>query len=336
MKLETWKIKTKTGSDFFRLKNILALLVLVLLVGGSFFLGRAANDYIYWKNTQDVYTAAVNPADYSFLKPYRNWKVGHLEDISAAAAVSMAVNGGDSYIVFEKNASSQVLVASLTKLLTAYVALKNYEFDQTIVITQKIVNTEEVKGGFRVGEEITVENLLYSMLIESSNDAAMALAEIMGEKKFVGLMNAEAIGIGLEQSHFVDPIGFDPDITYQRYNYSTAKDLALLSRHILKEAKGDPKVSKLFEITKTQKQDIFLANGNFHHQALSTNLLLDEFPNLIGAKTGQTPMAGQCFLLITPQPRQAKGYLVNVILDSNNRFEEMEKLINWTDKAFVW
>jgi len=240
-----------------------------------------------------------------------------------------------NHVLFEINASKPLPIASLSKLLTAYVVLKNYSLEQKVSITQEIVNTEENKGQFRVGEQFTIEELLYSMLVESSNDAASALASIVGEKEFVKLINSEVDRIGLNYTHFVDPIGLDPDFPNQTYNYSTANDLALLTKYILEESKKDAKIAKLVEIIGTPEHSVVLANGIFHHRAITTNKLLDEFPDIIGAKTVQTPMAGQCFLVIMQKPK-GDGYIINVILGSQSRFQEMKNIINWLNAAFVW
>ncbi len=174
------------------------------------------------------------------------------------------------------------------------------------------------------------------MLVESSNDAARALAEIIGEKKFVGLMNSEIKKIGIKHTHFVDPIGLDPDFPNQAYNYSTADDLAKFVQYILEQAKTDAKIAKIFEITKNTEHMILLSNGNQHHKAQTTDKLLEEFPNIVGGKTGQTPKAKQCLLIILPQPKSEQGYLVSIILGSNNRFGEMKQIINWLEKGFIW
>jgi len=339
MKLETWKPKANFKFNFQDAKYVLAFLVLIFVIFGGVKLGKIMNEYIYWQETKDIYTAAlVNaPIDYSYMKPFRNWQVGELEDIGAQAAIALVVKIGqeESRVVFEKDISKMLHIASLTKILTAYVALKNYDLEQKIIITKQIVDTEENKGQFRIGEEFTVGELLHSMLIESSNDAAKAIADVVGEKQFVGLMNSQAKEMELNNTHFVDPIGLDPDYPGQPYNYSTVRDLAKMVEYILRESEKDSKIAKLFEIIREPEYTVSLSNGSSHHQALSTNKLLDEFPNMIGAKTGQTPIAGQCLLVITPKPK-GNGYLVTVILNSNNRFGEMKKIINWLNQAFIW
>ena len=337
MNLETWSPKAKFKFNLLPTKNIVAGGLLLALILGSVALGRMANEYLYWKKTESIYTAAIAsaPVDYSFLKPFRNWKMGELGGLNAKSAISLVTNSGNPRTIFDKSPDQIMPIASLTKLLTAYISLKNYELDQITAISQRAVETEENIGGFGMGEKFTVERLLHSILIESSNDAARALAEIMGEQRFVSLMNEEAEKIGLKHTHFIDPIGLDPDYPGEGYNYSTANDLAMLVKYILQEADKNPEVAKIFEITRKDEYDITLADERFHHKAVNTNKLLNEFPDTFGAKTGQTPIAGQCLLVIMPQPKNG-GHVINIILGSSDRFKDMENIINWINSAFVW
>ncbi|MBU3964649.1 serine hydrolase [Patescibacteria group bacterium] len=337
MNLETWYPKAKFKFNLPKTKNIVAGGLLLASISGSIALGKIANEYLYWKKTKDIYTAAVvsAPVDYSFLKPFRNWKTGELEGLKAKSAISLVTDSGSPRMIFDKSPDEIMPIASLTKLLTAYIVLQNYELDQEVVISQRAVDTEEIIGGFWVGEKFTVDQLLHSILIESSNDAARALAEIMGEQQFVNLMNKKVKEIGLKYTHFIDPIGLDPDFFGGGYNYSTANDLAMMVRHILQEADTNPEIARIFEITRNPKYPITLANGRVHHEAISTNKLLSEFPNTFGAKTGQTPIAGQCLLVIMPQPKNG-GHVINIVLGSSDRFKDMENIINWINTAFVW
>ena len=338
MKLETWKPKTKNKlKSLSNIKNILAGLLLLILVVGSFKLGKIVNEYLYWQSTKDIYTAAIakNPIDYSSLKPFRNWRVMDIGTIDAIGAISMVSKDGKTKIIFEKNISQIRPIGSLTKLFTAFVAIENYDLNQKTKISKRAVETEEITGQFREGEVLTVKELLYSALVESSNDAARALAEIMGEQKFVSLMNKTAQEAGLKYTHFVDPIGLDPDYPDQGYNYSTAKDLASFINYLLLESKENPSLTEIFKIARTSEHEVVLANGKKHHKAYATVKLLNKFPNIFAGKTGQTPKAKQCLLVVIPAPSN-NGYIINVVLGSNSRFPTMEKMINWLKQAFVW
>jgi len=153
--------------------------------------------------------------------------------LSARSAISIVANGKDT-IVYELNKDRIVPIASLTKLMTAYVVLDNYLLNDVIVITQEAVDVPEISGTLTAGEQIKVKDLLYSMLVESSNDAAFALANDyngISEEEFVSLMNLKAQEIGLENTYFINPTGLD---VVDGSNYSSAKDLVVLTTYLFK------------------------------------------------------------------------------------------------------
>lgn len=218
-------------------------------------------------------------------------------ELDAKAAISVFIDqAGSKKILFEKNADRPLPIASLTKLMTASIFLKHYNVER----------------------EETAE-LLLSLLIESDNEAANDLAEIIGEKSFLELMNSKTKELGMENTHFTNPNGLDPKEPGESLNYSTAEDLVKLAKYITLEQ------SLLWEISTIQEFE----------NIKNTNELLGQIPGIIGGKTGETPLAGKCLILVIQAPKN-KGFLVNVILNSENRFEEMKKLISWAENAYRW
>jgi D-alanyl-D-alanine carboxypeptidase len=212
--------------------------------------------------------------------------------------------------------------------MTALTAFElDYHPDQPLEISQVAVNQEEDTGDLKHGEKIPFSDLLHSMLIESSNDAAFAIAEgiFVGKgdpvtkDSFVKMMNQEVDALGLESTNFVNPTGLNG-----MENYSTCNDLTIIVKYILE------KYPEIFEVTKKDSYQVFDANGNFHHSIEeSTNKLLNEFPEIIGGKTGYTEEAGGCILLVMDNPK-GEGYIINIILGAGSpesRFSEMRKLI---------
>ena len=248
-------------------------------------------------------------------------------NIDAKAAISIKIDKDNNEIVlFEKNSQEILLIASLTKLMTALVV---FDLDETYNLFDLItVNKESVdqEGSSKykdliAGEKISIENLVYIMLLESSNDAAFALTIPIGEKNFVDLMNLYAKKIGLNNTFFVNPTGLEPDNPKEPKNYSTAQDLSKLAGYILRKYPG------IFEFTNNQSRKIINEDGSIHHIILeNTNKLLAEVPEIIGGKTGSTPQAGGCLLLVLKDPNSS-DYYINVILGSEERFVEMLKLI---------
>lgn len=147
---------------------------------------------------------------------------------------------------------------------------------------------------------LITENLVYEMLVSSNNDAALALTEPIGEDGFVGLMNIYAKEIGLKDAFFLDPTGLEQNI-------ATAKELVQLAKYILDN------YPQIFEITTYQIDK-------------NTNKLLGEVPGIIGGKTGWTPEAKGCLLLVLENPEG--GYFINVVLGSEDRFADMRKIIS--------
>lgn len=241
--------------------------------------------------------------------------------LNAGSALSVWTDLESSEVLFKKNASKSFPIASLSKLMTGYVVREipeTYAVDKAITVSDKSV---EQDGNFnlRPGERLTVKNLLAMTLIESSNDAAYALADIIGEKPFVDLMNYYAEEINLNQTEFYNPTGLK--VEDQPENHSSAQDLVKLSKEILK------KHPELFELSSQESYQITRPDGFPHHYIeKNTNILLEEFPNMVGGKTGYTDGAQQCLLTVV-KDEQGEGYYINVILGSNDRFGEMKKLI---------
>lgn len=249
-------------------------------------------------------------------------------EIEARAAISVEVgNNGKEKFLFEKNSQKPLAVASLTKLMTALIVFyfgETYSPSQIITITKEAVEQEGSSkyGDLRVGESLSVETLLYIMLIESSNDAAFALTEPIEEKAFVELMNLYAEEIGLENTYFVNSTGLEPDDPQEPKNLSTAQDLVNLTKFILKN------YPQIFEITTNQSYKALKPDGTVHHFiAQNTNELLGEIPEIIGGKTGWGIEAGGCLLLVLDNPNSNK-YYISIVLGAKDRFAEMRKLIN--------
>lgn len=270
---------------------------------------------------------------YASLKPFRHWGIKPVE-IEALSAVSIEVQkNGDEKFLYAKDINKKLAIASLTKLMTAYVALENYDLDQQIIISKRADSIEGNSVNLRAGETFYVKDLFYSLLMESSNESAQALAETMGEERFVNLMNQKTQELGLENTYFFNPVGLDPDSSLISSNYSTSEDLVILFLHVFQK----PLIK---EILKTEKYDLYTTNGLLHHQIENNNELLKDEQiswqdKILGGKTGWTPIAGQCLLLVLDNSKN-NSIIVNIILNSPDRFQEMKQLIDWIYKAYKW
>lgn len=271
-------------------------------------------------SSQDTFlTASLNP---NFI-PIRDWSVEE-PDIRAKAGAVFDPQG--EKFLYQKNIKEKLPVASLTKIMTAIVVLESLGLDDIVTVSKKAVATEGENGRLIVGEDIGVRSLLYAMLVESSNDAAIALADAV-DGDFVALMNQKAKEVGLEDTHFVDPAGIS------KWNYSTATDLVRLAVYSFNEP-------LIWQMLGTKEIEVYSQDGKIKHYLVNTNKLLGESANwrtqIIGGKTGFTDEAGSCILTMIKIPEKTGEYLISVILGAEDRELETKKLIEWTEKAYVW
>lgn len=312
------------------LKIVLSTFILSLpFWWGMNLLEKNLNDFFFWykiSQNPQIFTAQLALEEkLREMKPIRNKEIPDLE-IEAKSAISVLVNEeSEEEVLFEKEGNQKLPIASLTKLMTAKIIVENYDLNSVTEISEKAAKLPG--NGFqrlKAGERFYVKDLLYLILMESNNAAALSLAEIIGEEKFLEIMNLEAKNLGLENSHFSNPTGLDdPEL------YSTTKDLVKLTVSLLKEN------NFIWEVLLANEFDLYSLDGNFVYTITNTNELLEKIPLIVGGKTGETPEAGGCLLLVTKAPK-SQGYLINIILNSENRFSEMEKLINWVKTSYKW
>ena len=302
----------------------LALLLVIL----QFFTGALDSSQQQLLGMFNIFEKNYSAADFAsslnyFIGPIRNPSVKDL-DINARAAIITDVNS--DRVLYAKNAEIRLPMASITKIMTALVALDKYgnQLNTVITVPGEALDVTGSKMSLSAGEKLTAYSLLKGTLIESANDAGMTLAYVVGGTldQFVNLMNEKASNLGLAQTHFANPIGFDGDD-----HYSTAKDLAKLTRIALE--------NKTFaDIVATPKTTIGDISGKFVHQLTSTNKLLGQYHNVIGVKTGTTEEAGES--LVAAVTGDSGQKVIAVLLDSPNRFQEGKKALDWSLKAYSW
>jgi len=254
-----------------------------------------------------------------FPYPVRNENSTSPPVISARSTVVLDAKSGVS--LFEKDPDVKHFPASTTKLMTAIVALEKCSPNDTVSITG--VNKEGTQMGLAPGDLVSVESLLHGMLIASGNDAAYALAYACSSslQRFTSDMNQKAKELGMLNTNFKNPAGFD-DPT----QYSTSKDLAKLA----KVAVANPLISNIVTIKTTVVTD---ATGNKEYYLENVNELLGEVDGLEGVKTGQTE--GSLEVLLSKTTRDGNTIIV-VILGSQDRFGETKSLIEWTYDNHTW
>ncbi|MBI4004657.1 D-alanyl-D-alanine carboxypeptidase [Candidatus Roizmanbacteria bacterium] len=214
--------------------------------------------------------------------------------------------------LYERNMQQQFLPASTTKVITALVTYDLFDPDNIVTVNRVI--TEGQTMGLTVGEKITVENLLYGILVHSGNDAAYALADHYGYEKFIEAMNQKAKQLGMNNTHFKNPAGLDD---YEQY--TTPFDMTLAARELLKN-------KMLSKIVSTR--DITVADSQFinFHRLSNVNKLLGEVHGIGGLKTGYTDNAGENLISLY----KSNGYqYIITILKSRDRFADTKAVVKW-------
>ena len=255
------------------------------------------------------------------LLPLRDWNMQE-PVLQTRAAISVEVAAGQDKILFSQNQQEKLPIASLTKLMTGLIVLEHYDLDQEITINEAAMSQEGEQGNLKLGEVLTVRALLRIMLMESSNRAAYALAESRGVPEFLGLMNVKAQELGLANTFFQDVTGLGDS------SYSTAHDLVRLTEYLFDNH------SLFKEVISFKEYDLYLPDGTFHHTLVSTNELLGQ-DTIIGGKTGFTNIAKGCFIVIQKNPGN-NHYIISVVLGSDDRFSQMQYLIDWVGDAYEW
>ncbi|MBI2450758.1 MAG: D-alanyl-D-alanine carboxypeptidase [Parcubacteria group bacterium] len=255
-------------------------------------------------------------------------------DINAQSAASYLFHSdGEKIVLFEKNSTLKRPIASISKLMTAFLVFENTNLNDNIRIIPEAIAQDGDQIHLVNGEILTVLDLTKAMLIPSSNDAAYALSNYVGGVVFTKMMNEKAKEIGLVNTYFSNSHGLMSENKDRPSNYSTAQDLSKLVLAIYK------KFPQILEITRIQKTEIFSVDKKFQHHLKNTNDLLGEIPEIIGGKTGFTDEAGETFLTMIKKSKnqgdRENNIIVNVILGTSNRTDEMRKLINWSLKYYA-
>ena len=211
------------------------------------------------------------------------------EDVSAERAVLMDQETGD--VLFEKDAYTKTEIASITKVMTALVALQYGNLEDEVKISRKAAFTTGSSIYLEINEKMTLEDLLYGLMLRSGNDAAVAIAEHVGgsEAGFVYLMNETAEYIGMTDTHFMNAHGLDKET-----HYSTAYDMALLTQHAM-----DNEIFRKISGTKS-----YQAETRAYAWQNKNKLLTSLYEASTGGKTGYTKIAGRTLISTAEKSEQ--------------------------------
>ncbi len=237
-----------------------------------------------------------------------------LRGTSARAAVLVEASGGE--VIFAQNEKARLPMASTTKIMTALVALEHLPLDTRVTVTPASVGVEGSSIYLTAGEILTLEDLLYALLLESANDAAATIAvAVAGDvPAFAALMNEKAAELGLVDTHFENPHGLDAE-----GHYTTALELALIARAALKN-------EDFCRIAATKRHIIPLRGDEGVRVLLNHNRLLSSYEGCIGVKTGFTKRTGRC--LVSAAERDGVR-LIAVTLNAPNDWQDHTAMLDY-------
>lgn len=261
-------------------------------------------------------------------------------EMEPTADIVLLFSLDDGTVLFEKNADKVTAPASLTKITTAVLTIEKCpDLDKKITIPAYCITllngTGSSTAGLKAGEEISIRNLLYCLLVKSANDAANVLADYVGGgsiDNFVTMMNSFVTELGCKNTHFVNAHGLDAE-----GHYTTANDLALITKHAMT-------LNVFMDICDTYSYKLPATNKNNERNILSTNWLINPnfktyyYEYIHGIKTGTTTNAGQC--IISKASKDGYNYLCIVMgaqpadvngdgNKDNCAFLECKKLCKW-------
>lgn len=237
-------------------------------------------------------------------------------DLTAQSAIAYDLT--TNTLLYSKNYTQKLPIASLTKIMTALVAFENESLDKKITVSHSASTIGENVMGLSEGEVLPLKDLLYGLILPSGNDSAEAIAQgsTVGRDNFIFLMNKKAQDLGLTNTNFTNPSGLEGDGD----QHSTAYDLLVITRYALMN-------KKFADLVATFEYEIPAdADSKAYHLFNDTNLL-STYPGVKGVKTGFTNEAGMCLITYL----EYEGHkIIAVVLNSTNRREEMKQLLDFS------
>lgn len=272
-------------------------------------------------------------------------RASYTPDFDLQSETILLVNMDTGKVMYEKNADAKVYPASLTKIMTAILALENVEdLDGTKValkqyIQDMLYGKNASLGGILLGEEVSMRGLLYASMLQSANEASLMIGDYLGDgslTQFAEMMNQRAKELGCTGTNFVNPNGLHDDD-----HYTTARDMAKIAAHAMS-------IPEFVEIVNTVSMEIGPTNRHSSLVQITTNKVIVPSsiyynPAVSGIKTGTLDEAGRCF--VSTASKDGFNYLLvlmgaplydedGTFMDTMVNFEETNKLYNWVFESF--
>lgn len=229
------------------------------------------------------------------------------EQLYAQSAVLMDAESGR--VLFEKNGTEVLAMASTTKVMTCILALEKGDMRAIVTASKEAQSQPKVHLGMKEGEQFYLKDLLYSLMLESHNDSAVAIAESIAgtTQDFAKLMNQKAKDIGCENTYYVTPNGLDDSDDFGSHS-TTATDLARVMRYCITQS---PKKEEFLRITQTPNYAFSNMKGNRTFQCYNRNSFLTMMEGVISGKTGYTGKAGYCY--VGALERDGRTFIVSLL-----------------------
>lgn len=255
-------------------------------------------------------------------------KAEEFEDLHAISAVLMDAKSGR--VLMEKNGKEMRPMASTTKIMTCILALEYGGMEEKVLVSKEAARQPAVHLQMQEGQEFYLKDLLYSLMLESHNDTAVAIAEHVGGsvEAFAEMMNEKAKSIGCEQTYFITPNGLDAQDEVGTHSIS-AEDLAkIMSYCILESSEAD----KFLEITRTNSYEFTDVGAVHTYSCQNHNAFLDMMEGAISGKTGYTGAAGYCY--VGALERDGRTFVVALLGSGwpnhkNYKWEDTKRLMNY-------
>ncbi|BCJ85788.1 D-alanyl-D-alanine carboxypeptidase family protein [Effusibacillus dendaii] len=240
-----------------------------------------------------------------------------VNEVPVSAETAAVIDVQTGRILYGKDMNKKMRIASLTKIITAIVAIESGKLEDTVTVSPNAYGVEGSSIYLALGEKQKLKDLVYAIMLRSGNDAATAVAEYVGGgsvKKFTDMMNRKVKELGLTGTHFANPHGLDDDA-----HYSTAHDMAVLTAYALRNP-------VFAEIVKTKVKRIPWEGKEWDRVMRNKNKMLFRYQGADGVKTGYTKKAGRC--LATSASRDGRQLAV-IVLNDGNDWDDSAKLLDY-------
>lgn len=257
----------------------------------------------FWGEGQKLYAKAMNGYDSIMKSEAEEIEITEIKESTLYAGSAVLMDAQTGRILYGKNEEAVLPMASTTKIMTLLVALEEADLSKVVTVSSYAAKMPDVQLNIREGEQYYLKDLLYSLMLESHNDSAVAIAEAVAGsiEKFAEKMNRKAKEIGCENTTFITPNGLDATATLTRsdgtkeevFHSTTAKDLARIMSYCVTDF---PKKEQFLEITRTQEYTFSDCSKNRSFTCRNHNAFLHMMKGALSGKTGFTGKAGYCYV----------------------------------------